>query len=293
MGSQSPNESRYLHRIDESLNTTKTNYYACFEKNPKSEGAFRYCYSGNIKDWNDELTKNSSFPNGKCVVKVFKKKVAHHKTDLNEDFKNSIYANKVSKIFNSLYGKKLYELKFVLPFASTMQKYSQFFLFGLIPIDNNDSKKKIKQDEWIAVEPDIGEPYKKYVSNTNWEIDDLGKAIPAFMHWNWVYSKGEKVVSDVQGVEKSGYYELTDPAVQSINCEYGTTDLGPYGLLVFLAKHKHNNYCEKLPWPSISYIKLINLFHQSTSKRTTFSFEFSKSPQIGELYMKIKKTVFP
>ena len=292
MGIQTPNESRYLHKIDENLNTTKTNYYACFEKSPKSEGAFRYCYCGNIKDYNDKPLTNSYFPKGKCVVKVFKEKVAHYKTDLNEDFKNSIYADKISTIFNSLYRDKLYELKFVIPFAATMQKYASFNLLFFIPIKNSDSEKKIKEDEWIAVEPDIGEPYVKFVSNTNYEHKNLGKAIPAFMHWNWVYTKGEKVVSDVQGVEKDGYYELTDPAVQSINQEYGSPDLGPYGLLVFLAKHKHNEYCKNFPWPNKEDIIFLQSFHQSTSKRTTFSFEFKNDPKIKDIYLSIKNKVF-
>ena len=63
-------------------------------------------------------------------------------------------------------------------------------------------KKKIKKHEWFAVEPFINGKYEKFVSNTNWENPNLGVSIPAFMHWNWVYSKGEKVVSDVQGVKK-------------------------------------------------------------------------------------------
>ena len=219
--------------------------------------------SGNFLGEFGSTVKNSYFPDGKCVVKVFKEKIAHYKQDLNEDFKNSIYADKVSKIFNSLYNEKLYELKFLIPFAASMHKYATFNLFFFIPIKNDDSQKKIKENEWIAVEPFIEGKYEKFVSNTHWMDKNLGKAIPAFMHWNWVYSRGEKVVSDVQGVEKDGYYELTDPAVQSINGEYGSTDLGAYGILVFLAKHIHNEYCRDLPWPKSNIINYLKLCHQS------------------------------
>lgn len=292
MFTTSSNESTNLYKIDEYLKEHETNFYACFEKKPKSEGAFRYCYCGKIKDINDKDISNNYFPNGKCVVKVFKKKVAKYKTDLDEDFKNSIYADKVSKIFNSSYRGKLNELKFVMPFAARMNKFAKTCLFFVIEIYNSDSKKKIKEDEWIAVEPDIGEPYEKFVSNTNWVNKNIGDTIPAFMHWNWVYSKGEKVVSDIQGVKKDKCYQLTDPAIQSINYEYGSTDLGPYGLLVFLAKHEHNDYCKDLPWPSNECINLLKNYHQSTSKRTNFSFEFKNDPNIKGLYENIKNKVF-
>ena len=112
------------------------------------------------------------------------------------------------------------------------------------------------------------------------------------MHWNWVYSRGEKVVSDIQGVIKDSYYHLTDPAVQSINKEYGLTDLGPYGILVFLAKHKHTQFCKNLPWPINNVINLIRSYHIIGNRRTTFSFEFKNDPKIRPFYLNIKNTVF-
>jgi hypothetical protein len=101
MGASSSNESRFLYKIDENLILSKIYYYAVFEKTPFSEGACRYCYKGEIKDCNDNTSYNKFFPTGQCVVKVFKKKVAKYTSDLSEDFKNSIYANKVANIFNS------------------------------------------------------------------------------------------------------------------------------------------------------------------------------------------------
>ena len=225
--------------------------------------------------------------------KSFKKKIAKSSSDLSEDFKNSVYAYKVSKKFyNTEIGRKFYQLKFVIPFAASLQKYASFNLFFFIPIRNDDSMKKIKENEWLAIEPYITGYYEKFVSNTNKTKKDIGKAIPAFMHWNWVFTRGEKVVSDVQGVIKNNYYHLTDPAVQSINSEYGLTDLGAYGILVFLAKHKHNEFCEKLPWPNSQTIDMLNAYHIMNNERTTFSFEFKNDPNIRNFYLKIKNEVF-
>ena len=293
MGASSSNESRYLYKIDDNLNLSKIYYYAVFEKSPFAKGACRYCYKGEIKDRNDNPSYNTFFPSGKCVVKVFQKKVAKYTSDLNDDFKNSIYANKLSKIFNSSsLGKNLYDLIFVIPFAANLQKYARFNLFFFIPIRNDDSMSKIKKNEWLFIEPFLYGKYVKYVTNTNETDPNVGKAIPTFMHWNWVISKGEKVVSDIQGITKDGYFHLTDPAVQSINQEYGTTDLGPYGILVFLAKHKHNEFCKNLPWPNKKLIDLINTYHIISNKRTTFSFEFKSDPSIKDFYINIKKSVF-
>ena len=163
--------------------------------------------------------------------------------------------------------------------------------FFLLKIRNDDSMSKIKENEWLAVEPFLEGNYKKFISNTN-ETSTFGDALPTFMHWNWVYSRGEKVVSDIQGVIKNGYYHLTDPAVQSVNQEYGLTDLGPYGILVFLAKHRHTQFCQNLPWPNYETIKLIRSFHIAGNRRTTFSFEFHHDPKIRPFYMNIKKSVF-
>ena len=63
------------------------NFYVVFEESPFAKGACRYCYKGQIKNINGVDIINSFFPTGKCVVKVFQKKIAKKYSDLNEDFK--------------------------------------------------------------------------------------------------------------------------------------------------------------------------------------------------------------
>ena len=75
MGASSPNQSRYLYKIDENMNLTQIYYHSVFEETPFSQGACRYCYKGSIKDINGNNSYNSYFPSGECVVKVFKKKL--------------------------------------------------------------------------------------------------------------------------------------------------------------------------------------------------------------------------
>ena len=69
------------------------------------------------------------------------------------------------------------------------------------------------------------------------------------------HSKGEKLICDIQGVNKKDKYELTDPATQSINKEFGKSDMGPDSLINFVYSHKHNEFCKYLPWPNEEKIK--------------------------------------
>ena len=302
MGSESNNISCYICKINENNDKEVTNYFAVFDKTPFSEGGFRHCYKGEIKDKNNNFSKPNIFPSGKCVVKVFKKKVAHYLSDFKEDFKNTFYSIKVSEIFNSLYRSSCYELHFNRPYATSLYKHSAFELFGFIPIRDSDSMSKIKEREWLAIEPFLDGKYEKFVSNTCLYYKDmLDETIPFFMHWNWVYTKGESIISDIQGIMKSNYYELTDPAVQSIKGEYGQADLGIYGLLAFLVRHKHNQYCKDLPWPKDEdFERLSNEISNLNIKKigkTTFIFNILKEynvkkEKLDEIYFYLKDSAF-
>ena len=302
MGSETNNISCYIYKVNkDNKKDNRTNYYSVFDKTPFAQGAFRYCYKGEIMNKNGKCTNSEIFPSGKCVVKVFKKKVAHNLSDFEEDFKGIFYAMEVSKIFNSLYSYVLPEIHFMTPYATSLYKHSSFELFGFIPIRDDDSMKKIKENEWLAIEPFMEGNYKKYISNTctYCSITDDDKALSSFMHWNWVYSKGRTIVSDIQGIKKNNHYELTDPAIQSINNKFGLTDLGILGLACFLIRHKHNEYCKDLPWPEEKEIQKILKFQLPTQRTTLFIwniieiYQFEKGRDfIRQIYMDLIDSVF-
>jgi len=302
MGSEYNNISCFIYKINENQDKQTIDYYAYFEKTPFSEGSFRYCYKGEIRDKNNKFSKSYIFPSGKCVVKVFKQKVAHYLSDFKEDFRNTFYSIKVSELFNSLYSSSCSKLHFNSAYATSLYKHSAFELFGFIPIRDSDSMMKIKENEWLAIEPFLDGKYEKFVSNTClYYIDMPDETIPFFMHWNWVYSKGESIISDFQGIKKGNYYELTDPAVQSINGEYGEADLGTYGLLAFLIRHKHNQYCKDLPWPKDEDFERLNNVISNLDikkvRKTTFIFNILKEynikkEQFDEIYFYLKDCAF-
>ena len=285
MGTFFDHESNYIYEIDENMNTKKTDYYAVFEKNPTYEGGSRYCFIGNIKNKYGQDSTPNMFPTGKCAVKVFKDGRAYDYFDIQNDLNNTKYSQKVSEIFNSgnYINKKLF---FTNIYLTSFEKSAIFNFF---------EKRTFNKNEYLIIEPHIDGKYEKFVSNSGWTKGNIGITIPLFMHWNWVYSKGQKLVTDIQGVKKEYIYELTDPAVQSINQEYGNTDLGIIGLIYFLITHKHNKYCRSLPWPS--YLEIIEIEDalkelSMMEKKTTYGSKYDKNKEIEELYLKIIDSTF-
>jgi len=277
-------ESNFIYEVDENLNTKPTNFYITFKYNPFSEGAFRYCYIGNIENKGNQNSNKNLFPNGKGVVKVFKKEI-YGQSEIISDLGNIFYSQKVSKIFNSqnLIKEKVIFIDNYL--ASFKEK--AFINFG---------KRTFKEYEPMIIEPYIEGKYEKFVSNSGWTKENIEITIPLFMHWNWVYSKGKELVSDIQGVRKGHIYELTDPAVQSFYQMYGDTDLGVEGLIYFLSEHKHNSYCQSLPWPNNEEMKKIQKVTKCLKRKrgTSFKFELKncQKDDIKILYKEVINSTF-
>ena len=244
--------------VYENYTTKHIYYYAKFEKTPFAEGSFRYAYRGQIKDRYGKDSRPYYFPNGKCIIKVPKKGYAKNIRSYKKDLKNIFYSSSVSKIFNSKYNNLTREIRFVQPYIAKFDKYGTDRVFWIFSQENQDSMEKIGRDEYLLIEPYLEGYYEKYVNNNMEGIENANEIIAFFMHWNWNYSKGKKIVADIQGVQKRYHFELTDPAVQSIDEKYGSTDLGVFSLYVFVSKHKHNKYCRHLPWPNDVLVKKIN-----------------------------------
>ena len=89
--------------------------------------------------------------------------------------------------------------------------------------------------------------------------------------------------------------------MQSIKGEYGQADLGIYGLLAFLVRHKHNQYCKDLPWPKDEdFERLSNEISNLNIKKigkTTFIFNILKEynvkkEKLDEIYFYLKDSAF-
>ena len=282
IGSFWDHESKFIYTIGENYEMKdNTYYYATFQRKPKDEGSFRYCFIGEIKNKNGDNSNPYMFPSGKCVVKVFKDGHAYSRSEVINEVDNVRYSQKVSNIFNSKYGEYSKKLFFNDIYLSLFDENA------FINVNFFYSKKRdFQEDEYLIVEPYIDGKYEKFVNNAGWQKKNMGRTIPFFMHWNWVYSEGEKLVTDIQGVEKNNFYELTDPAVQSVNQEYGNTDLGILGLVKFLINHKHNELCEQLTWPDDEKIEKLEALLNAYRPK------YDKEKDIEKLYLEIIKSTF-
>ncbi|XP_019859436.1 PREDICTED: alpha-protein kinase vwkA-like [Amphimedon queenslandica] len=68
--------------------------------------------------------------------------------------------------------------------------------------------------------------------------------MPAFVHWSWLYTKGQEMVCDLQGTRDENGYHLTDPVILSLNNMYGETDMGIEGMAMFFMNHECNDICK-------------------------------------------------
>jgi len=114
------------------------------------------------------------------------------------------------------------------------------------------SKGDVMQDRGVKylVEPFIRH-YAKFSSNSGWIAStSCALAMEAFSHYTYHLSGGSLLVCDLQGRyrynkfnKRESRYELTDPAICSIDRLYGPTDLGEKGIDTFFFNHKCNQFC--------------------------------------------------
>ena len=86
----------------------------------------------------------------------------------------------------------------------------------------------------------------------------------ALSHFSYHSSGGRYVLCDLQGGVYRDGIVLTDPAVLSVQKEYGVTDLGPPGISTFFAQHTCNEFC-KGHWKKPTDMRMYHEVKKGTS----------------------------
>ena len=87
---------------------------------------------------------------------------------------------------------------------------------------------------------------------------------------------------------------LTDPAIQSMDHMFGSTDLGIEGILKFLVTHQHTSLCEDLQWPLLPPRLPSLMAHLEQRRNTTYSENSGKEcMELVALYEELVRKVFP
>ncbi|NWS69098.1 TRPM6 protein, partial [Crotophaga sulcirostris] len=114
-------------------------------------------------------------------------------------------------------------------------------------------------NQWLTIEKYMTGEFRKYNNNNGDEITPsslLEELMLAFSHWTYVYTRGELLVLDLQGVGEN----LTDPSVikpedkKSGKMAFGPANLGEDAIRNFITKHHCNSCCRRLKLPDLRRI---------------------------------------
>ena len=262
-------------RRDSSIPTNTTHsfayddgeYHAEFETTPFSAGASRDAYRGKLVA-HAKLGKH----NGACVViKVFKAEYAARSECWAPDLRSHTIAASLARRFNREVPSS-HPLYFVMPIVVRIDRAHTASYFarrrhhtGTRGALFGRAARLVGGGEFALLEPFLEGEYKKVISNNGWIADDAGRLPRAFAHWTYHVNYGRRMIVDLQGVRAEDGYKLTDPAMHSLSCEHGATDLGAEGMALFFATHTCNEFCSE-QWRRCEAVPRSRLGRRSTPR---------------------------
>ena len=221
-----------------------------FSSTSFAEGRFRRAYMGTY-------TSPWSKAGQKCVVKELKESYTWKASDWDTTVEIHREAQALAEKFNQ-YLNSNYPISF-----TEISVY-------IVTASQTNSTPKL--NEYVIVEDYIPGEFKKWLNNYGYVSDEVSFAIsmPAFAHWSWWYTNGEKMIADLQGVRSNKAYTLTDPVLMSGSVNgrrYGCTDTGVEGIAMFFLNHQCNSFCDNLPRPTLASLGIPQWQIQSVTQQ--------------------------
>ena len=249
-----------------------------FECTAFAEGRFRRAYKG---IWASHPRKQGQ----QIVVKESKDNTVWDANGWSETVKVHKRANFIAKQFN----------RSVNPSYPIM--FTEVQVQRVLYHPNPNGHPKLH--EYVTVEDYLLGNYKKWCNNYGYisqEAKSTNITTTAFMHWSWLYTNGQEMVGDVQGVYNDSGYHLTDPAILSLSGSYGITDTGIEGMAMFFLNHECNDICRGWNRPNLSSFR--GLVPQSTltacqqllyqvNNSTTYKFEMKFPPLTKQIVTQV------
>uniref|UniRef100_A0A8B9GCP4 non-specific serine/threonine protein kinase n=1 Tax=Amazona collaria TaxID=241587 RepID=A0A8B9GCP4_9PSIT len=127
-------------------------------------------------------------------------------------------------------------------------------------------------NQWLTIEKYMTGEFRKYNNNNGDEITPssmLEELMLAFSHWTYVYTRGELLVLDLQGVGEN----LTDPSVikpedkKSGKMVFGPANLGEGAIRNFITKHRCNSCCRRLKLPGMQSKDFESMYNFLSAKK--------------------------
>mmetsp|Transcript_89949 Transcript_89949/g.226915 ORF Transcript_89949/g.226915 Transcript_89949/m.226915 type:complete len:280 (+) Transcript_89949:41-880(+) len=183
-----------------------------------ASGAERHVYAG-------VYTKGPR-KDERAVKKVFKTGSVYEECAFDADLSAIDEAARLIKAFNN------YNQEMDLPCARPM-----FYLNAAQVWTSTDGSGKK-----CLVEPRLPGDFMKFNSNTGW-VSDSSKLTEALSHFSYHFTGGRSLLCDLQGTKIDSHYLLTDPAVHSLDQEFGATDGGLEAMKSFFSRHRCSHLC--------------------------------------------------
>jgi hypothetical protein len=251
-------------------------YVAAISTSPFSEGGLRSAYKVEyVVGWRST----------DLVVKCYKPTLTHFNTidSVESDMKIYARASELSASFNTM-------IRTLGSSSGFIFKPVRFVgvTTGKITLIRSTHRCSYELDIPVLLEQFISGAFEKYNSNFGYvhpDSSDVNMITPQCLsHFSWAFSKGTELVCDLQGCRHSDRYDLTDPAICSIDERYGVTDIGVHGFLRFFQSHKCNSLCNALHLdrlrPSVNGIDLKDL---AISPNTTMGFLVKEHLSSGDI----------
>ena len=224
----------------------------------------------------------------KCVVKELKESYTWKATDWDSTKEIHEESQKLAEGFNK-YSRTNYPIKFTD--------------IDVQQVTSQARNATPKLNEYVIVEDYIPGQFKKWCNNYGYISDEVSfaKSMPAFAHWSWWHTDGEKMIADLQGVRFDDGYTLTDPVLMSGSVNgrrYGCTDTGVEGIAMFFLNHKCNDFCSSLPKPTLyslgipqSQIRSVTQQLQQIMNATAYSHELKLPFEVRSRLVEPLKTI--
>ncbi|RHZ75078.1 hypothetical protein Glove_217g278 [Diversispora epigaea] len=209
-------DQRYFNK----KNHFSREFYFKIAPHPFSAGVEKHAYFA---------IDTTSDPSQKMVMKEY----SHDKSENSfekylEAVEISTVTGYLSKKFNSIARKKNIPLVDFLE-AKVVRAF----------IDN--------RTRYYVIEPELNAKFKRFNANSG-VIIEFHPTLEAFAHFTYVHTEGYLMICDLQGIELTNRFLLTDPAIHCIDpMRFGRTNLGKKGIEKrFLANHECNKVCREL-----------------------------------------------
>ena len=243
-----------------------------FEHTSFAEGRFRLAYKG-------KMTSPPALAGQKIVVKESKDSYTWKSTDWDKAVEIHKAAKTMASSFNRVHN------------CTLSIRYVDIDVF----VVTTSGSSGPQLHEHVLVEDYLPGTFTKWCNNYGY-ISSSSELLPAFMHWSWYESGGQKMIADLQGVRTAKEYLLTDPVIMSnsFGGKYGCTDTGVEGIAMFFLKHKCNQFCNRYPKPTVQdVVTTSEANRQIASLSTSGSTAYSHELKIPE-YLKTRMTaIFP